>query len=295
MNVSKDEQGQQMESFVREGARVYINHNFYFKPGFLGAPWQGQWHLAYIQKGWDDQSQSVTVMWSRCVVYDACICFSFPLIHSLYQLSTPRNGRFDCHEIDPDDFEFREFLETKKIPLNIEDDCGTENIHTAHFVEFVPEKPAKIKIRWGNGRKEEIDLSRVCADPSKRKRRATEFLNYNEDFSIKSSKATKKVDVDMESRSSQDDDPVISSKARSARSRKKSAANGKIVLHGFSQSTTQLGDMTFREYLLSLLESMSLHHENSEGMNLIVFPIFLDNGANLLPYYFMLFKNSPIS
>jgi len=218
----------------------------------------------------------------------------FPLIHSWCRLHTPRNGRFDCHEIDPDEFEVREFLESKKIPLNIEDDGDTENIHTAYFVDYVPDKPAKIKIRWENGRREEIDLSRVCTDPSKRKRRATEFLDYNEDFSMKSSKAAKKFDLDMESTLSQEDEPVSSSKARSPRSRKKSAANGKLVLRGFSQSTTQLGEMTFGEYLSSLFESLSLHHETSEGMNLIVFLLLFDDGAILLPSYFMLFKNTPI-
>eukprot|EP00804_Cyclotella_cryptica_P019770 CCRYP_009678-RA/>CCRYP_009678-RA protein AED:0.01 eAED:0.01 QI:488/1/1/1/0.5/0.66/3/65/616 len=175
-----------------------------------------------------------------------------------------RNGRFDCHEIEPDELDVREFSESKKIPLTIEDDGDTENIHTAYFVEFIPDKPGKIKIRWENGRKEEIDLSRICTDPSKRKRRATEFLDYNEDFSIKGAKARKKVEVDLESTSSEDDESIISSKARSARNRKKSAANGKLVLRGFSQSTTQLGENTFGEYLTSLLESMSLHNENSE-------------------------------
>jgi hypothetical protein len=83
----------------------------------------------------------------------------------------------------------KEFTPSNKTILSIEDDGKTNNIHTAKFASFSQNKPGKINIKWDTGSIEEIDLSRVCMDVSKRRSRQTNHLGFNEDFTMKTSHA----------------------------------------------------------------------------------------------------------
>jgi hypothetical protein len=131
-----------------------------------------------------------------------------------------RNGKLNDDCINVNEFWFKEFKPSNKTILSIEDDGGTDNIHTAKFSSFPEHKPGKINIKWDTGSIEEIDLSRVCMEVSKRRSRRTNHLGFNEDFTMKTShedvepaskpkrrinkptKAAKKVNVEVQSSSS---------------------------------------------------------------------------------------------
>lgn len=64
------EEEEKLGSLLRKGARVYVRHEHYFNregERFLDADWQGLWHLACVHRGWDDATESFTLMWTRLV------------------------------------------------------------------------------------------------------------------------------------------------------------------------------------------------------------------------------------
>ena len=69
MSVSEgdfsDGEDQKLGTLLHQGARVLVKHDHYFGSGFLDSKWQGLFHLAYIEKGWNEDDQSFTIRWSR--------------------------------------------------------------------------------------------------------------------------------------------------------------------------------------------------------------------------------------
>ena len=57
---------QKLGSLLHQGARVLVKHD-YFDDGFLNAKWQGLFHLAYVEKGWNEEDGRFSIRWSRLV------------------------------------------------------------------------------------------------------------------------------------------------------------------------------------------------------------------------------------